>query len=158
MNTTLRRSDRALSEEAAMQVAENAEYGVLSIMGNDGYPYAVPLNFVRCGEYFYAHSAKEGKKLDSISIAQANKVCINFVETAAAIPEKFSFEYKSATLFCTVSTVSDRAEKVCALKKLIEKYSPDFIEKGYEYVARSSDKAAVLRFKIDGISGKERKR
>lgn len=156
MNTILRRSDRALSEADAMQVAENAEYGVLSIVGNDGYPYAVPLNFVKCGEYFYAHCAKEGKKLDSIALA--NKVCINFVGTAAAIPEKFSFEYKSATLFCTAGLVSDQAEKVCALKKLIEKYSPDFIEKGYEYVARSADKAAVLRFKIDGISGKERKR
>lgn len=35
-------------------------------LNNNGFPYLIPLNFVRLGERLYLHSALEGVKLDLI--------------------------------------------------------------------------------------------
>ena len=41
--------------------------GVLATVGEDGWPYAVPLNHVLAGDVLYVHGATEGHKLDNIA-------------------------------------------------------------------------------------------
>ena len=42
--------------------------GVLSILGEDGYPYGIPIDYWYCEEEnrIYFHGAKEGHKIDAI--------------------------------------------------------------------------------------------
>lgn len=42
----MRRKDRELSATEAMEILQNGKFGVLSVMGDDGYPYGVPLHYV----------------------------------------------------------------------------------------------------------------
>ena len=43
MNEKMRRKDRETTEERAYEILKNGEYGILSTIGEDGYPYGVPL-------------------------------------------------------------------------------------------------------------------
>jgi nitroimidazol reductase NimA-like FMN-containing flavoprotein (pyridoxamine 5'-phosphate oxidase superfamily) len=49
-STTIRRKDRALSEEEAFKILKAGEYGVLSTVGEDGYPYGVPVSYAYTGD------------------------------------------------------------------------------------------------------------
>ena len=63
-NDDVRRRDRLLSEQRATELIRIAEYGVLSMIDEDGLPYAIPVNHVWDGEdSLYIHCAPEGKKL-----------------------------------------------------------------------------------------------
>ena len=57
MNEKMRRKDRETTEERAYEILKNGEYGILSTIGEDGYPYGVPVNF-----------AVEGNKIISITL------------------------------------------------------------------------------------------
>ena len=61
--TELRRKDRATTEEEAIALLSNAEYGVLSTVTENGKPYGVPLNFCIIDHGIYFHCAVEDRKL-----------------------------------------------------------------------------------------------
>ena len=60
VNETVRRQDRLLNEERALQLIRDSEYGVLSMVADDGGAYGLPLNYVWDGEHsLYIHCAPE---------------------------------------------------------------------------------------------------
>lgn len=65
-----RRIKQQLSQEECITVLKNEVRGVLSVLGDDNYPYGVPINFYYSqGENkIYFHGSKEGHKTDSIKI------------------------------------------------------------------------------------------
>ena len=46
MKREMRRKDRMISEEECLKALEEAEYGSLATISEDGTPYITPLNFV----------------------------------------------------------------------------------------------------------------
>ena len=46
INDLIRRKDRLLSEDEAMSLLENGEYGVLSISSPEEGVYGIPINYV----------------------------------------------------------------------------------------------------------------
>src|SRR5690606_27146456 len=60
------RKKQLLSEEETAAVMERCSNGVLACFGDNGYPYAVPLNYVYYNGKIYFHSAKVGHKIDAI--------------------------------------------------------------------------------------------
>lgn len=54
--------------------------------------------------------------------------------------------------------VEDEKEKTAALRKIVEKYSPEFSAEGEEYVANSKNKCVVLKIDIKSVTGKHRLR
>ena len=66
MYREIRRKDRILSEEEMFRILEEAPYGVLSTVGEDGIPYGVPISFVYKEGAIFFHAAVEGHKLDNI--------------------------------------------------------------------------------------------
>ena len=57
MNEKMRRKDRKTTEERAYEILKNGEYGILSTIGEDGYPYGVPVNFAVEGNKIYFNTA-----------------------------------------------------------------------------------------------------
>ncbi len=51
----MRRTDRLLSREEALQILQKGEYGILATAGSDGQPYAVPLSYVVIDNNIYYH-------------------------------------------------------------------------------------------------------
>lgn len=150
----MRRKDRQADEATIDKLITNGEYGIISTTGENGYAYGVPVNFVYSDGSIYFHCAKDGQKLDNINYN--NKVCFTIVGATKVLPDKFSTVYDSVIVFAKAYIVDDENEANEALKKLIEKYSPDFLNEGLEYIARSARHTAVVKLEIVRVTGKSR--
>lgn len=155
MNREMRRNDRQLNAEDTLSVLEHGEYGVLSTVNREDIPYGVPVNYVYFNQRIYFHCAKNtGLKLENIG-NNAN-VCFTVVGKTELLPAKFSTKYESAILFGKARILAEN-EKNEPLLKLIEKYSPDFIEAGRKYVEKSASQTDIVEISIESITGKGRK-
>ena len=66
----MRRFKQQITDEQCIEVLMNAKRGVLSLIGEDGYPYGLPINQWYCEEdgKLYFHGAKEGHKIETITL------------------------------------------------------------------------------------------
>lgn len=149
----MRRADRQLSEEETKQLLTKGEYGILSTIGEDGYPYGVPVSYAYKGDKLYFHCANGvGHKLENITLNE--KVSFTVVGDTEVLPAKFSTAYESVIVFGTVAPVEDKLE---ALALLCHKYSPEFAQKGRDYAAHDQGKTGVYAINIEHMTGKSRK-
>ncbi len=154
MERKIRRSDRGILESDAREILEKGEYGILSTVSSDGQPYGVPVNYACTKHFIYFHGATQGHKLDNLS--SNNKVSFCVVGKTQVLPEQFATKYESAIVFGQALEVFD-AEKRQALLELVKKYSPEFIEKGQQYIESDERKTRVYKIAIEAITGKSRK-
>ncbi len=111
----MRRKDRELTTEEAMRILKNGKFGVMSVMGDDEYPYGIPLHYVIIGNCLYFHSTAEGGYKTSC-LERNPKICFTVIETEDGI------KCKSAIFFGTARCVPEKREEV--LEKMIEKFIP----------------------------------
>ena len=155
MFSELRRKDRRLDNELAMELLRTSEYGVLSSIGENGYPYGVPLNHVLMGENIYFHCAKKGLKLDNIKSNDKVSYCV--IGPTQLQPQEFATNYTSAIVFGNIIEVEDGVEKDRVLEEFINKFSLDYLEEGKAYIGRMKENTKVLKVVIEHITGKARK-
>ena len=149
----LRRSSLSLCEDGILKILNECDYGVLSLLGDGGYPYGVPVNYVFDGKAVYVHSAAEGHKSDAL--AKNRLVSFTVVARHRVIPEKFATAYTSVIVFGSAEIVGDAPAKTAALRALAAKYAPDEDEnKVSEEIAAYFDKTAVIKIVPEHISGK----
>ena len=94
----MRRFKQQVSREACIEILTGSRRGVLAVLGNDGYPYTVPMDYVyeeadpdavemqdgeepASGEAvsfgrIYFHCAKEGHKIDAIRNCDKVPFCV----------------------------------------------------------------------------------
>ena len=150
----MRRQDRQISEEEALAILADGEYGVLSTAAPDGAPYGLPLNYCFFDHKIYFHTALVGKKLEHIATDPRVSFCV--VGKTQILPEKFSTRYES----CIVEGVAAEVfgeEKLAALAALVAKYSPDFIAEGAAYIAQAHAATRVWAMTIVSLTGKTRR-
>ena len=155
----VRRRERALSEAEAREILARADHGVLATAGQDGWPYAVPLNHVLVGDFLYVHCALEGHKLENIAHEERVSYCA--VASATVVPSLFSTLYECAIVFGRAALVTDPDEKRRALKLLTERFcgqgkeQEERFERHFEQNENGS-RTAVIRIQIERITGKAR--
>lgn len=153
MFTKMRRKDRTASVEVLKDILLNSEYGTLATIGDDGYPYSVPLNYAYLNGAIFFHSAKTGKKMDNINFN--SKVSFSMVLSSELVPKEFSANFKSAIAFGT-ATVVEGNEKKAALLELIRKYAPEFYEQGKIYIDRAIDSTTIIKITVENLTGKNK--
>jgi nitroimidazol reductase NimA-like FMN-containing flavoprotein (pyridoxamine 5'-phosphate oxidase superfamily) len=123
-------------------IVRRATIGHLGIMTPDGYPRAVPVNFVAVGQTVYFHGATSGEKYEAFAARQ--KVTMSIAVPYAPIPSYWRAKdyacpanqfYKSVLIRGRGRLADTAEEKADALQALIEKHQP---EGGY--VAISAEK------------------
>ncbi|MDE5889734.1 MAG: pyridoxamine 5'-phosphate oxidase family protein, partial [Bacteroidales bacterium] len=62
----MRRFRQELPVEETKRILTNGKFAVLAVDGDDGYPYAVPLNYVYADNAIFIHSAAAGHEADSV--------------------------------------------------------------------------------------------
>ena len=119
----MRRSKQVLSREAAEKILREGDFGVLALSGDEGYPYAVPINYAVEGNKIYFHSAKTGHKLDAIR--NNDKVSFCVVDRHEVVAEEFTTYFSSAIAFGRIRIIEDDADpdKLRGLELLADKYS-----------------------------------
>ena len=151
----MRRKDREISQQDAVDLLAKAEYGVLSTVSKNGQPYGIPLSYVYKDKAIYFHCAVDGQKLDNIN----NNAKVSFCVTGSTtvLPETFGTLYESALVFGIAREVHD-AERHQALVWLLEKYCSDFMEGGLQYIESKNTMTNVIKIDISRLSGKARRK
>ena len=147
----MRRKDRQLSNEEAMEILKNGEFGILATMGSE-YPYAVPVNYVVIDNTIYYHGSCEvGQKTENINVN--NHVCFTVVGKTEVLASKFGEKYESIIALGKVSIVDDvKKEKV--LEAFLDKYSAEFKDAGMKYLHGAKAKVSAYGIEIEQITGK----
>ena len=121
----MRRWKQQISNEEALSVLKAETRGVLSMVGEDGYPYGIPMNHWYCEEdgKLYFHGAKEGQKIDLIQ--KNDKVCYTVVEKGRANEGEWALNARSIVVFGRIAVVAEeeKAKKICT--ELCRKFTDD---------------------------------
>jgi len=147
----LRRQDRKISHEEALQLLEAGEYGIISSVDEQGQPYGVPVNYVMHEDGIDFHSAKEGHKVDNIVRHGSVSFCV--VGETEILPAELSTRYESVIVFGRITERTGTA-KSDSLMALVEKYAPNHMESGREAMASSGKNTRVFSISIDRLTGK----
>lgn len=150
----MRRSDRAISADEAITLLSQADYGILSTVGEDGLPYGVPISFVVIDQALYIHSAMEGRKLDNLTTQPFVSFCV--VGRTEILPARFTTAFESVIVQAKASEVFGD-EKRNALEALIIKYAAAYQQEGIAYIEKSQAKTRVIKLAIESLTGKARR-
>jgi hypothetical protein len=150
----LRRKDRSIENEEAIQLLCTCEYGFLSTVSENGQPYGIPLHYVYKDGSIYFHCAKVGQKIENIE--NDNRVSFSVVGKTEVLPDKFSAEYESVIVFGSASE-TEGIERENALLWLLEKYSPEYLEEGKNYIKKKGKATKVIKIAIEHFTGKARR-
>ena len=151
----MRRKQQALPYEESVSILESASSGVLAVLGDEGYPYTVPLSYVYSEGKLYFHCASEGHKLDAIRGCDKASFCV--FEKDDVVSEKFTTFYRSVVAFGCVKELKGE-ELYGAMKALAGKYSPKETAASFDKeMAESLHHLCVLEFSIEHLSVKEAK-
>ena len=119
-----------LSEEDSIAILKNEVRGVLSVHGDDGYPYGQPINYFYNEEdgKIYFHSAKAGHKIDAIK--RDNKVSFCVYDQGTPEEGQWWLNFKSVIVFGRVEIIEDKEKMFDIARKLSWRFIQDkeFIE------------------------------
>lgn len=147
----MRRHGQQLDHETCETILRTAPRGVLAVLGDEGYPYAVPLDFLYDAGKIYFHSAQEGHKLDAIGKCGKASFCV--LDEGRKEDGAWWYHFNSVVAFGHIRLLEDEAEKIVPLRKLGEKYFPPEVDLEAD-IARNFKRVAVLELAIEHMTGK----
>ena len=152
----MRRAKQELPTEESLKILENSTAGVLAVLGDGDYPYAVPLSFVYHEGKIYFHSAREGHKLDALRHSAKASFCV--IDQDEIVPEEYTTYFRSVIAFGQAEVVTAPEEQRNVLLWLAEKYYPaDSPAHRMKHATGTEASTAVIRLTIEHLTGKEAK-
>lgn len=148
-----RRKKNETDLNTAKLLLKNERRGVLSVIGDNGYPYAVPLNYIYDEEEnrIYFHGSKVGHKIDAIR--KCEKVCFTvFGDEEKGEPEWAPY-MKSTIVFGRCHLVESKERTLKLVKKLALKYYPDEAEVD-SVILEEGHGVQMFEIEIEHMSGK----
>lgn len=150
----MRRANRAISEEAAKQLLQQSRRGVLAVNGDDGYPFAIPVNYFYDPEQgkIYFHGAKTGHKVDALK--KSDKVCFTVYGNEHFEPDDWAPYMQSTVVFGRCRLVEDAAQTEARVRELAAKYYPNQEEIDTE-VEKSIRGVQLYEITVEHLTGKQ---
>ncbi|MDO4544577.1 MAG: pyridoxamine 5'-phosphate oxidase family protein [Bacillota bacterium] len=148
----MRRKDKAKTRSETIRIMEEGTNGVLSVIGDEGYPYGVPVSYVYKNGKIYFHSAMEGHKLDAIKKEPKVSFCVVGADNIDA--GKFTTNYKSVICFGKAHIAESDEEKQKILEEIVSKYSKDFWDGGMKYIKAEWDNCYAVEIEVEHMTGK----
>lgn len=147
----MRRNKQQLPDQECVELLKQEPRGVLALLGDDGYPYTVPMDFFYDEGKLYFHCAKEGHKIDAIKKCGKASFCV--MDKGFRRQDEWALNIKSVVAFGRIRLVEDRKETMARVRQLGNKYnpSPEAVEKELE---RTADIVQCLEFQIEHMTGK----
>lgn len=150
----MRRIKQKTSVEECQEILINSKRGVLSVYGDDGYPYGIPVNFYydKSTNIIYLHGAKEGHKIDAIK--KCNKVCFTTWNEGYQEPNNWWWHIRSVVAMGKAEFVVDEKNMIHQLRNIGKKYFPETVD--IEKIINSSlNRVGVIAIKIEHLTGKD---
>ena len=151
MFRVMRRSKQQISDEECIDILINAKRGVLAVLGDEDYPYTVPLDYVYSNGHIYFHSAKSGHKLDAVN--RHDKVSFCVLNEGVQEKDDWWYHFISVVVFGRIRVIEDDAERIEFLRLLGRKYFPT-AEMVEDDIKKDAARAEVLDLSIEHMTGK----
>ena len=147
------RARQKLEKDECVRLLGESRRGVLSVIGDDGYPYGVPLNHWYCPEdgKLYFHSGKTGHKIDAIRACDKASYCV--MGDGVRNPGEWWLTFRSVIVFGRIEIVADHERALEISRSLSYAFTSD-----EDYIRHEIDNSgpAVLVFALvpEHITGK----
>lgn len=149
----MRRFRQQLTQSECDAILSKATSGTLALLGDNGYPYAVPISYVYADGKLYFHSAKSGHKVDAIK--QHDKASFCVIAADDIRPAEFTTYFRSVIVFGKIHIVESESERMYAASLLGNRYTPGDDEGLRKEIENGLSHMLVIRLDIEHLSGKE---
>ena len=147
------RTARRLEKEETISLLRDELRGVLSVQGDDGYPYGIPLNHYYSDEdgLIYFHSGMTGHKIDSIK--RCDKACFCVFDRGEKKDGDWALTIRSAVVFGRIEIIDDRERIGRIARELSRKFTKDeeYIDLEIE---KNGDRTLMFALRPEHITGK----
>ena len=147
----MRRFRQQISDEKCIEILKTEPRGVLALHGENGYPYALPLNHFYHNGKLYFHCAAEGHKLDAIKADPKASFCVT--DKGFKKENEWALNINSVIVFGKITFVTDMNKKEDILRRLGNKFYPDPADVERE-IEKSLSRVCILELSIDHMTGK----
>ncbi|MBQ1290954.1 MAG: pyridoxamine 5'-phosphate oxidase family protein [Lachnospiraceae bacterium] len=147
------RFKQQISEEECIRVLKEQKRGVLSMIGDDGYPYGVPINHWYCEEdgKLYFHGGMKGHRIDAVE--RCDKVSFCVYDEGYKKEGEWALNINSVIVFGRIAKVTDEEKRIRIISELTRKFTDD-----EAYLARelkgSLQRTLLLELTIEHMTGK----
>lgn len=148
----MRRGKQLLSTEDTLAVMDRGTNGILACLGDEDYPYAVPLSYVYFNGKIYFHSAKAGHKIDAV--LNHPKVSFSVVDEDTIVGKEYTTYFRSVIAFGK-ARIAEGDEMLEAFGALVKKYSGEQPEEEQSKKIAECTHAYIIAVDIEHITGKE---
>ena len=147
------RKKKQLPKEECIRILKEEKRGVLSVNGDDGYPYGMPMNhfYNETDGKIYFHSGRAGHRLDSLKKDGKASFCV--YDEGYRDDGHWALNIKSVIIFGKIEIVDD-AERIADISaKLSRKFTADeaYIQSEIEKYASNT---LLLELTVEHICGK----
>ena len=150
----MRRFKQELTQEETIQILNKNTSGVLAVLGDEGYPYSVPMSYVYIDNKIYFHSAKSGHKIDAIKNYDKASFCV--IDQDKVMPEVYTTFFRSVIAFGKIRLLETPEEIAPVIEKLAMKYHPtDNKENRDKMINRDIKTMGIIELEIEHLTGKE---
>ena len=147
------RKKQALSEEDCITVLKSQKRGVLAVLGDEDYPYALPINHYYNDEdgHIYFHGAKFGHRVDSVK--RHDKVSFCVYDEGYRREGEWALNIKSVIVFGRLVPVEDEDKMIDLCRRLSRKFTDDesYIE---NEIKRAGFRTLMYELVPEHMSGK----
>ncbi len=149
----MRRIKQQISKEECIEILKNEPRGVLSVMGDDGYPYGMPMDHFYCEENgkLYFHGAVTGHKIDAIKANDKVSYCV--MDKGYKEDGDWAYYIKSVIVFGRARLIDDRDQVVDICRSIAYKYTRDEAYIEYE-LKNAAPRAMCIEITPEHMTGK----
>ena len=147
------RARQAITDAECVEILKNEPRGVLSVLGDDGYPYGMPLNQFYCEDdgHIYFHSGKVGHKIDALKSCDKASFCV--MDGGYRREGEWALNIKSVIVFGRLRVVEDHEKALEISRQLSYKFTNDEAYIAHE-IERSGPGVLVFELIPEHMTGK----
>lgn len=150
----IRKKKNEIDVNAAQALLQNSRRGVLAVNGDDGYPYAIPVNYFYDTESqkIYFHGARAGHKVDALKAC--DKICFTVYGNEQIKEEAWAPFMQSVVVFGRCHLMEAGPKAMALLKQFAMKYYPNE-QLADEEIEHAGKAVQMFEIEIEHLSGKE---
>lgn len=149
----MRRFKQELNRDECIEVLKQEPRGVLSVLGDDGYPYGVPMDhwYNEADGKLYFHGAKSGHKIDAIQ--KCDKVSYCVMDKGWRKEGDWALNIRSVVVFGRLRPVDDPAKTAEICTNICRKFTDDAAYLEHELL-HSGPAVLCLELEPEHMTGK----
>lgn len=150
----LTRKKQRLTDEECKRVLIEEKRGVLSVNGDDGYPYGMPMNHYydeKSGKIYF-HCGKKGYRTDALAVCNKASFCV--YDGGCRTGNDWALTVKSVIVFGKIKTV-DSLDKIVEISAALSRKFTD--DEGYiqTEIENFAQRTLLLELTPEHICGKK---